>query len=67
MGQKGFLLGRNRLHVCLAQLVERSKFKKAGHLGRGEVLGSSPEDSYYIMTKCLVVKKKKKKKIQDET
>ena len=30
------------MSACLAQLVERLKFKKVGHLGRGGVSGSSP-------------------------
>ena len=50
------------LSTCLAQLVERLKFKKTGHRlkgGEGSRVRVSVGIVYYIITKCLVVKKKK--------
>ena len=47
------------MSTCLPQLVNRSKFKKAGHKGKRGVLGSSSSE-YSLLNckkKCLVIKK----------
>ena len=40
-----FHIKKNRLSIYLAQLIECSKFKNAGHLGKGEVPSSSPNET----------------------
>ena len=54
------LIKVERLSTCLAQLVERSKFKNAGHLRRRGVQSSSPSgDSLLHCIKVLSCQKKK--------
>ena len=56
------------MSTCLTQLVERLKFKKAEHSGRGGVLGSSfSGDSLLPCNKVLSLSKKKKKSEEVKT
>ena len=47
------------LFIYLAQLIEYSKFKNAGHIGKGEVLSSSHNETSLLYCNKLLSYKKK--------